>query len=53
MTLQMHMNPTVILPAPTPDPTAEPTGGIGWKTTMRVFDVDVDNDIYQKEEPRR
>lgn len=38
MTLQMHMNPTVILPEPSPDPDAEPTGGIGWKTTMRVFD---------------
>lgn len=38
MTLQMHMVTTVILPESSTDPNAEPSGGIGWKTTMRVFD---------------
>ena len=59
MTLQIHMKmrmyPTVILPEPTPDTDAEPTGGIGWKTTMRVFSADIDNDIdqYPEENARR
>lgn len=47
--LKINMRPAVIPPYPKAD---EP-GGIGWATTMRVFDVDIDNDIYQKEEPRR
>lgn len=53
MTLQIHMNPTVILPESSPDPAAEPTGGIGWKTTMRVFSADIDNDIDPEEGPKR
>lgn len=55
MTLQMHMNPTVILPEPNADPNAESTGGIGWKTTMRVFSADSLRDDSQdaEEEPTR
>lgn len=47
--LQVKMIPCSVPPYPKAD---EP-GGIGWATTMRVFDADIDNDIYQKETPKR
>lgn len=53
MTLQIHMKmrmyPTVILPEPNADPNAESTGGIGWKTTMRVFDGDAQEEEEELE----